>query len=222
MNARQAREYLAASAACDSGGDYRAAANLLEAVAAAAPAAVWETAVRGGDASVLRLALRGDGAEAARPALASALALEEAALSGRPGASRPWIDATWSAGSGRWTDVEAAWSEGGRQRLRALAPKPGPERALETTRFSAGAFAEPIASALKTFDDLSPLAAMQSAAGRAGWSLILAKALPWPLFLRCDLSAAFAPRAAQLSLLLRDMRVVALDFDGDALWARCE
>ena len=52
------------------------------------------------------------------------------------------------------------------------------------------------------------------------WSLLLERPLPWPLFLRCDLSAAFQPRASQFSLLLRDAGIVALDFDGEALWAR--
>lgn len=95
-----------------------------------------------------------------------------------------------------------------------------PARAPAPRRFSAADFAEPIASALKTFDALASISDVRRARGGAAWTLILAKPLPWPLFLRCDLSAAFAPRAAQLSLILRDARVIALDFDGEALWAR--
>jgi hypothetical protein len=99
---------------------------------------------------------------------------------------------------------------------RSAAPARGPA----ARRFSAADFAEPVASALKTFDALAPIAEVRRERGAAGWTLVLAKPLPWPLFLRCDVSAAFAPRAAQLSLILRDARVIALDFDGEALWAR--
>jgi hypothetical protein len=222
MNGGQARGFLAAAAACDPSGDYAPAAKLVAAVAEAAPSAEWEAAVCGDAASVLRLALRGAGAEGARGALARAFSIAETALFDEPAASRPWIDAVWSAASGRWTAVEIATRGSGNERLRALAPKPGPEQVLATRRFSPRAFAEPIAAALKEFDALEPLAAMQFAAGRAGWSLIPARPIPWPLFLRSDLSAAFRPRAAQLSLLLRDARVVALDFDGESLWARFE
>lgn len=87
--------------------------------------------------------------------------------------------------------------------------------------FKAADFEEPIASALKAFDALAKIASVERRPGRPGWTLVLAKPLAWPLFLRCDLAASFAPRAAPLSLILRDARVAALDFDGEALWARC-
>lgn len=87
-------------------------------------------------------------------------------------------------------------------------------------RFSPSAFAEPVASALKAFDALAPVARVLSAP-KGRWTMVLARPLPWPLFLRCDVSAAFAPRAAQISLILRDAPVSALEFDGEALWARC-
>jgi hypothetical protein len=64
------------------------------------------------------------------------------------------------------------------------------------------------------------VAEVRTVPGSPGWTLVLERPLAWPLFLRCDVSAAFAPRAAQLSLILRDARLVALDFDGEALWAR--
>lgn len=95
----------------------------------------------------------------------------------------------------------------------AGAAKPG-------KRFSPAAFEEPVASALKTFAALCPVSEMRLGPGGA-WSLTLERPVPWPAFLRCDLSAAFVPRAAQWSLVLRDARVAALDFDGEALWARC-
>ncbi|MDE2141270.1 MAG: hypothetical protein KGL74_08035 [Elusimicrobia bacterium] len=86
--------------------------------------------------------------------------------------------------------------------------------------FSARDFEEPVASALKAFHALEPIAAVRFGRGGGSWTLILERPAPWPLFLRCDLAASFAPRAAQLSLLLRDARVTALEFDGEALWAR--
>jgi len=116
-----------------------------------------------------------------------------------------------------WEDAEGATEVSARGgapwTLRASAPKRAPRR-----HFSPRDFEEPVASALAAFDALCPVAAVARAG--AGWTLVLEKPLPWPLFLRCDLAAAFAPRAAQLALILRDARVVALDFDGEALWAR--
>lgn len=221
MNSRQALDFWNAAAACDPAESYDLAAKLVAAVAEAAPAAEWEAAVRGGDASVLRLALLRVGAEGARSALARALSFDEAELSSEPAASRPWIDATWSAAAGSWTKVELATRARAGDRLRQIVPKPGPERTLATRRFSARSFKEPIAGALRNFHVLEPIASMQFEDGGSGWSLLLARPPAWPRFLRCDLAAAFAPRSAPLSLLLRDARVVALDFDGEAFWARC-
>lgn len=102
----------------------------------------------------------------------------------------------------------------------AVRARPRGERGEKGKRFSAAAFAEPVASALKAFDGLAPISEVRFAA-KGRWTLILSRPLAWPLFLRCDLTAAFAPRAAQLSLVLRDARIDALEFDGEALWARC-
>lgn len=93
-------------------------------------------------------------------------------------------------------------------------------RKARGARFSPAAFAEPIASALKVFHALAPIAEVQFAP-KGRWTLILARPLPWPLFLRCDVAAAFAPRAAWLTLILRDAPVTALEFDGEALCAWC-
>ena len=95
-----------------------------------------------------------------------------------------------------------------------------PTRAAAGKPFSKRDFAEPIASALAVFHALAPIASVRFAKGGASWTLALAKPLAWPLFLRLDLAASFVPRADQLSLLLRDARVTALEFDGEALWAR--
>lgn len=87
-------------------------------------------------------------------------------------------------------------------------------------KFSPAAFAEPIASALKAFHALAPIAEVRFAP-KGRWTLILQRPLPWPLFLRCDVSAVFAPRAAWLTLILRDAPVTALEFDGEALCVWC-
>lgn len=154
MNSKQARDILAALAACDPAGAYADVQNGIASIAAAAPGLEWELSFRGGDSPAVRVRRR-------------------ETPDGKPG-----------------------------------------------ERFSAEAFAEPVAAALKAFDALSPIAEVR-AASKGRWTLVLARPLPWPLFLRCDLSSAFAPRAAQISLILRDAPVAALEFDGEALWARC-
>jgi hypothetical protein len=138
------------------------------------------------------------------PAGATAGVREGLALVARDGASDLWEIAV------RGGDAPAVKLA---RRAASGATKPG-------ARFSPAAFAEPVASALKTFDALCPIAEVRR--GKAGaWTLVLSRPVAWPLFLRCDLSAAFTPGAAQWSLVLRDARVAALDFDGEALWARC-
>jgi hypothetical protein len=221
VNGVQAREFLAAAAASDAKGSYAGPRALVESAAEAAPEAEWHVAVSGASASALRLGLlKGAAVPAARDAAARTLRVDRAALDASPASSRPWLDAAWDAARGAWTRVEVARAAGRHEAVRALAPKPGRERVLRTRPFSAAAFDEPIASALKTFSALEPVAAVQSEKGSAAWTLALARPVAWPRFLRCDLSAPFAPRAAALSLLLRDARLVALDFDGEALWAR--
>ena len=152
MNAKRARDVLAALAECDPSGAYAGVQDAIASVAAGAPGADWPVSVRGGE----KPAVRAGGREA-------------------PGGAR----------------------------------------------FSAAALAEPVGSALKAFDGLSPIASVRHAS-RGRWTLFLARPLPRTLFLRADLSAAFVPFAAQLALVLRDAGVGALEFDGEALWARCE
>jgi hypothetical protein len=221
VNATHAREFLTAAAACDAASDYSGPRELVDAVAPALPGAEWEFSFRGGDPASLRLGLLvcGDSASG-RTALARALDVDEEDLVGEPAAGRPWVDASWDMAGGRWRTIETARADGRGAVLRVLRPKAGPPRRLVERPFSAAVFPEPIGSGLATFHALSPIRAVQSAPGRPGWTLALLRPLPWPLLLRCDVSAALAPRAAQLSLLLRDARVVALDFDGEALWAR--
>jgi hypothetical protein len=93
-------------------------------------------------------------------------------------------------------------------------------RALRPGRFKAGVFGEPaLDRALEEFSLLCPLESMSLE--EPGWSLRLAGGLRWPLFARCDLSAAFTPDSAQRALFLLDRRVTELSFDGEALWAHC-
>lgn len=133
----------------------------------------------------------------------------EGAVSG--GGSAVRLLAVPSNAAGR---LDAAWDPGKAAWLfqRAGAPKG------KLVPFRAKDFAAPVDEALARFHRLNPIASVRRDGAR--WTLILERPLAWPLFLRCDLSAAFAPRASQLSLLLRDSRIVALDFDGEALWAR--
>jgi hypothetical protein len=170
--------------------------DFLDAAAACDPAGSYAgplelaAAVAAEPAAEWELALRG-GEQPALRVLPRAAALP-------PG---PWNGAAWSAASGRWK----AFAAPGESRVR---------------RFSADAFVEPIGSALAAFDALAPIAEIRDGDRGSAWTLALAEPLGWPRFLGCDLAAAFAPRAAALSLLLRDARLVALDFDGEELWAR--
>lgn len=167
-------------------------AGPLALVAALAPVpCFWEGAVSGGSPFALRLLPSPDAALPEERAAAAAAVLGLSALPAR-------LDASWDARAALWSARKAP---GG-------AARP----------FNAAAFPEPVGSALARFHALCPVASAR--ASGAEWTLALARPLAWPLFLRCDLSAAFQPRASQLSLLLRDARVTALDFDGEALWAR--
>jgi hypothetical protein len=221
MNSVHARAFLTAAASCDPSGDYSGPRALVDALAKAAPESEWHAAVSGGSASALRLGLLfcGD-LTAARAAASSVLPVDADRLDFAPGAARPWLDAAWDAKNGTWTGVELARGGKNGDFVRVLSPEAGPEKKLIARKFSAADFEDPVASALKAFHALEPVAAVQTAAGRPDWTLKLARPVPWPRFLRCDVAGAFVPRAAQLTLLLRDARVVALDFDGEALWAR--
>jgi hypothetical protein len=214
--------YFESAAACDPTGDYSGPRALVAALAEAAPEAEWLLGTSGGSASAVRLGLLAcRNMDAARAAAARVLALDPAAheVPAAAARARPWLDAAWDAESGAWTGVELARAAKSGDVLRALLPGSGPERPLHRRTFSAARFDEPVASALRQFHAQEPVAEIQEAGG-PGWTLVLARPVAWPLFLRCDLAAAFVPRAAGLSLLLRDARVAALEFDGDALWAR--
>lgn len=196
MNAVQLRAFLSAAAAGAPAEDYSGPRALVDAVATDAPDAAWRLAVCGTSPSRLTLALVGSDA------------------------ARPRLDARWDAHKASWTAVDFARADAPPAAARALLPAPVAERRRTSRAFSADAFEEPVAAALAAFHALEPIASVLRAPRANAWTLVLARPLPWPRFLRCDLAAAFAPRAAALSLLLRDARVIALDFDGEELWAR--
>ena len=221
MNSFYCLSLLEAAAACDPSGVYAPAQELVRAVAAAAPGAEWEGAVRAGDASLLRLLLHpGIETSAVRPVAARLLGVAEKTLAGAAALRRPWLSALWDCRGGAWKELESAVRRGEREAVRPVLPVGGEERLVVRRKFSPECFAAPISGALAEFHSLAPLAEVQTISGREGWSLRLARPLAWPHFLRCTAASAFAPRAAQLSLLLRDAGVVAVDFDGEDLWAR--
>ena len=221
MNSFYCLRLLEAAADCDPSGVYAPPQNLVRAVAAAAPGAEWEGAVSGGDASAFRLLLRPRGeTSAARSVAARMMGVPEKSLTGAAALRRPWLSAIWDGRGGAWKGLECAVRRGERDVVRPVLPVRGDERLVVRRKFSPAFFEAPIAGALEEFHALAPLAEVQTVSGREGWSLRLARPLAWPHFLRCTAAAAFAPRAAQLSLLLRDAGVVALDFDGEDIWAR--
>ncbi len=207
MNGHYLGDFLSAMAACDAEGSYEDLRRLASALSEPNVAAKWEVGLCGADPSVLRLALRECAdIKAARAALSKILGLPASRFAGEPAQSCAWITVHWDANKKTFRSVDVCGRGSRRDRLKSR-------------RFSAKAFEEPVASALANFAGLAPIKAVQSLEG-GGWSLVLEKPLPWPLFLRCDISGAFSARAAQLTLMLRDVRIVALDFDDDALWAR--
>lgn len=118
---------------------------------------------------------------------------------------RPWEARLWDLAKGGWRKKPAAGS---------WPPRP----------FSAKSFGEAaLEKALSEFAALHAPAALllERRGGRATgrWALPLEAPPAWPHFLRCDLAARFAADAPQLSLLLRDLAVEALVFDGRSLWA---
>ncbi len=194
MNSLQLKGALAALGAAPGSPDFSGPAALLAAVADARPGVEWLASVRAGSPERLRLSFEAD-ADSRR---AAARALGRADF---PGKGRGLIEADWDG-------ARKAWIAAGPR-----APRP-------RARFSPEAFPSPIAEGLAAFHAREPLAGVEFGPGSGVWTLLPARPVPWPRFLRCDLSAAFAPRAAALCLAFRDARIVALEFDATALWAR--
>jgi len=225
MNTKERVEWLEAWRSCFPG---------LETSAMAASAAAidgpgrWEVSVRGGGMNAAGLRFFGEGDYTAwKNACAETFSLGLVAPRA-PLAGFPWLSAVWDLRSGRWESVRLC-GEASNARLKngqalawdyAVGVKAPQRRRLSPTAFKAGVFQEPaLDRALEEFSRLCPVASFSFE--NTGWSLRLARPLRWPLFARCDLSAAFTPDSTQLALFLLDRSVVELSFDGEALWAHC-
>lgn len=216
MNRKERSEWIDALGACLAGtevGPMRAAADALD----DACAGWWEASVCGLGPRLAGLRFFGAGDYAAfTKAAAKAFALK-AVLPEAPAAGFPWLAATWDLGTGRRLSLrffgDGAFDFDAKGRLTRRAP-------IKTKRFDAGAFGDPaLEKALGEFAALSPVRAMTIEP--SGWALKLERPVRWPMFARCDVSAAFTPSSSQFALFLLDRKVTELSFDGEALWAHC-
>ncbi len=215
MNAKERGEWLKALRSCFP--DLNTV-PLAEFAASADGPGHWEASVRGGGLDFAGLRYFGTGDYAAwSEACAKGLNLSGERPKA-PGAGLPWLAATWNLKTGTLASARLCargqafeyGADGKLTRKLTLAPKP----------FKAGAFGEPaLDQALSDFSALCPVATLSLE--DPGWSLRLKSGVRWPLFARCDISAAFTPLSSQQALFLLDRRVVELSFDGEALWAHC-
>lgn len=225
MNAKERIEWTKAVGACVPGADVKA---MLAAGEALDGPGRWEVSVRGGGLHAVGLRFFGSGDHPAWARTALAPFGLDGPVPGPPAAGFPWLSAAWDLKTGRWTSVRLCGAARGVKLKagQALAWdfKAGGEapvrRVLSPVPFKAGAFKEPVLDrALEDFSRLCPLASLSLES--PGWALRLARPPRWPMFARCDLSAAFTPAGSQLALFLLDRRVTELSFDGEALWAHC-
>ncbi len=218
MNSKERTEWIKAVGACVP--DAVVKGMLAAAEAVDAPGR-WEVSVCGGGLRSAGLRFFGEGDYARwRKACGKAFGLAGAGPDG-PAAGLPWLTAAWDLKTGRWTALRLSGSARGKAAAWEFRPGRAPaRRILAPAAFKAGAFGEPaLDGALEEFSRLAPLAALSVEA--PGWSLRLRRPLRWPLFARCDLSAAFTQTSSQLALFLLDRSVTELSFDGEALWAHC-
>ena len=227
MNVKERVDWIRAWRSCYSGlatGEMAAAAEAVDAPGR------WEVSVRGGGLVAAGLRFFGDDPgrySSWKGAVAKTFILGNSGPSApRPG--YPWLTASWDLQSGRWAAVRL-FGEAPGTKLKsgqvlvwdfspsAKIPK---KRILAHATFKAGAFGEPaLDRALMDFSRLCPVSSLSIE--DAGWSLRLDGGPRWPMFARCDISAAFTPHSSQLALFLLDRRVNELSFDGEALWAHC-
>lgn len=204
MNAKERVEWVKAAGACLPGADV---AHMLSAAEAVDGPGRWEVSVSGG--GLHRVGLRFFPG-APRTDWKAAAAVFGVDLTG---VIIPELAAAWDLKTGRWTALRAG----------GLDFKPGApavRRRAKAAPFKPGFFKEPaLDRALEEFHRLAPIAA--TTVDGAGWSLALERRLRWPLFARCDFSAAFTPGSSQRALLMLDRSVAELSFDGEALWAHC-
>ncbi len=227
MNSKERVEWQKAVGACCPDLDLSPMAEASAALERVAPGR-WEVSVRGGGLHAVGLRFFGAGGYGAwKKACAKAFALDGSG----PDAPRPdfpWFTAAWDLNTGRWSALRLCGEVKGAKLKpgQALAwdfrngQKAPARRLLTPVPFKEGLFREPVLDrALADFSRLCPLASLS--VEEPGWSLRFAQRLRWPLFARCDVSAAFTPHSSQLALFLLDRSVAELSFDGEALWAHC-
>lgn len=222
MNRKERAEWVRALGACLPEAEVRPMQSAADALDQAC-AGRWEASVCGLGPKLAGLRFFGSGDYGAfKKAAAEAFSLK-AVLPEAPADGFPWLAASWDLGTGRRLALRAF---GAAARNQAVAVDYGPkgERSARATLkpapFDASIFEEPaLERALADFERLCPAQSMTLEA--SGWSLKLSRPLRWPLFARCDVSAAFTASSSQLALFLLDRSVVELTFDGEALWAHC-
>jgi hypothetical protein len=200
MNLKQTRDWLASVSGCFPGLKTYAASAFVEKLAALAPSGSWEAGVSaaGFDAIDLRF-LGGAGDPSWAAAAAKILGCAAPAA-----AAAPWLETRWDLRA----DALASSRLYGRERRAA--------------RFDPRAFPDAaVARALAEFAALAP-AADRIVEGDRRWALRLARRLPWPAFLRCDISAGFTKNSAQFALLTPQHAVRELSFEGESLWVYFE
>lgn len=226
MNAKERGEWLKAIGSCFPELETRAMAAAAEAVDGPGR---WEVSVCGGGLDRAGLRYFGGGPyDRWRSACARAFSVDASAGPSAPRPDFPWFTAAWDLKTGAWTALRLTGAARGARLKDGQAfawdftpgEKAPARRLLNPAPFRAGAFKEPVLDrALEDFSRLAPVASLS--VEEPGWSLRFAQPLRWPMFARCDISAAFTPRSSQLALFLLDRRVAALSFDGEALWAHC-
>lgn len=226
MNFKELAEWQKAVGACRPGLDL----NGMSAVSAAlerAGTGRWEVSLggRGLHSAGLRyFGAAGTDYKAWQDAAARAFGLSRKSLPAAPHPDYPWLGAAWDLKTGAWTSLRFGGAEPKSGRALAFDFKPGDagpaRRALKPVAFKPGIFKEEaLDRALEDFSRLCPVESISFE--DSGWTLRLGRALRWPLFARCEVSAAFTPDSSQLALFLLDRNVVELSFDGEALWAHC-
>jgi hypothetical protein len=221
MNVKERVEWTKALRACFPG---LQTDNMTSAAEAIPTPGRWEVSVRGGALNAAGLRFFGEGDYAAfRKEAAKAFVLGNSGPDS-PADGFPWLIASWDLATGQWASVRLTGLEkGGKQVFAwefsqtAKIPK---KRLLKPAPFKPGAFGDmALDKALADFAKLCPVSTLSLE--EPGWSLKLAAPPRWPMFARCDISAAFTPLSSQLALFLLDRRVTELSFDGEALWAHC-
>jgi len=226
VNSKELVEWQKAVGACRPGLDLSAMTAASAALERAAPGR-WEISVggRGLHSSGLRyFGAPGTDYKAWQDAVARAFSLSRKSIPAAPHSDQPWLSAAWDLNTGAWTTVRLCGAEPKSGRALAYDFKPGADgparRALKPVAFEPGIFKEEVLDrALADFSRLCPVKTISFEG--PGWTLRFERSLRWPLFARCDVSAAFTPSSSQLALFLLDRNVVELSFDGEALWAHC-